>query len=176
MHLEILVIAHHLTILTCIFSLASNVTVWISIYLSTYGVLECLHVALQYNRSVPEYGNWVNLFRQLEGMVEWTQRCTWRPYWSKVRDALWGYYHWNPEMHLNATIKWVWVMKLEAIIEWNWWYTKGPWWCALGDAHGGHDHVSQKMQLKADILRIERCRGRLWLNKLRRWTWRLWLT
>ena len=59
----------------------------------------------------------------LEAEIEWTQRCTGRPGWSELRDALRG--------HDRAN--------LEAVIERVWRYTWRVWLSEFGDALGGHD-------------------------------------
>jgi len=76
---------------------------------------------------------WSSVFEMhLETEIEWTQRCTWRPWLSKLGYALGDWDRVNSEMHLEARIQRVWRctwrpwssefgdMHFEAMIVWTW--------------------------------------------------------
>jgi len=69
----------------------------------------------------------------LEAEIEWTQRCTWRPGSSELRDALRGRDRAN----------------LEAVIERVWRYTWWLWLSECGDELGGCDRASLEIHLEA---------------------------
>jgi len=49
-----------------------------------------------------------SLEMQLETEIEWTQRCTGRPWSIEIGDAPGGHDRANVEMHFEAVIEWVW--------------------------------------------------------------------
>jgi len=69
----------------------------------------------------------------LEAEIEWTQRWTWRPGSSELRDALGG----RDRANLEAIIKRVW--------RYTWWL----WLSEFEDALGGCDRASLEMHLEA---------------------------
>jgi len=87
-----------------------------------------------------------------EAEIEWTQRGTWRPGSSELRDALGGRDCAN----------------LEAVIERAWRYT---WWLSLsefGDALGGRNRASLEIHMEAVIERVWRCTWRPWSGEIGR--------
>ena len=96
-------------------------------------------------RGTPEDDDRVNSEMHMEAEIKWTQRCTWRPRSSELRDALGGRDLVNSEMHLDAEIEWIqrfiWTPKLSQ----------------LRDALGGPDRASWDMHLDAKIKWIQRC-------------------
>jgi len=88
----------------------------------------------------------------LEAEIEWTQRCTWRPGSSELRDALGGRDRASLEMHWEAMIERVWRC--------NWRPRFSELRCnrrlrlsELRDALGGRDSASLEMHLQAIIER-----------------------
>jgi len=125
-----------------------------------------------------------SLEMQLEIEIEWTQRCTGRPWSSEFGDRDWV----NSEMHLKAVIERVWrctgrpwssefgdslggrdrvnwEMHLEAVIDRDWRCTGRPWSTEFGDAIGDRDWVNWEMHLEAVIERVWRCTGRPWSSE-----------
>jgi len=88
----------------------------------------------------------------LEAEIEWTQRCTWRPGLTELRDALGGRDHVN----------------LEALIESVWRYTWWLWLSEFGDALGGRNRASLEIHLEAVIERVWRCTWRPWSSEIGR--------
>jgi len=69
--------------------------------------------------------------------MEWTQRCTWRPWSSEFGDALWG--------HNQASLE----MQFETEIECTQRCTGRLWSSEFGDAIGDRDWVNSEMHWEA---------------------------
>jgi len=69
--------------------------------------------------------DWASMEMHLEAKIEWTQRCTWKPWLSRFGDVLGGRDRVNSEMHL------------EAIIERGQRFTWSPWSINIGGVLGG---------------------------------------
>ena len=87
-------------------------------------------------------GAWEQFEVHLQMMIEWTQRCNWRP-WSCEIGVTLGGRDW-----VNSG------MRMETIIEWLWRWTWRPRLSELRDALGGRNQV------------IWWCTWRLWSSKL----------
>jgi len=74
--------------------------------------------------------DWLNLEMHLEPGMEWTQRCTARPWSSEIVDELGDRDRVISQMHLEAVIERVWAC------------TWRPRSCELGDALWGCDRAS----------------------------------
>jgi len=97
--------------------------------------------------------DWSSLERHLEAEMEWTHRCTWRPWSSEFGDAL-GDRDWvNSQMHWEAVIEQVWTC------------TWRPSSSELRDALWGCDWASSEMHLQAMIEQD-------WRSTWRRSIWR----
>jgi len=68
-----------------------------------------------------------------EAVIERVWRCTWRPRWCELRDALGGRDRESLEMHWEAEMKWT------QRCTWR------PWSIEFGDALGGCDRASLQM-------------------------------
>jgi len=79
----------------------------------------------------------VNSEMHLEGRIEWTQRCTGRPWSSEFGDALWG----SDRARLE--------MQLETEIEWTERCTGRPWSSEFGHALAGCDRARLEEYLEA---------------------------
>jgi len=90
-----------------------------------------------------------------ETEIEWTQRCSGRPWSSEFGDAFGGRDRVNPEMHM------------EAIIERVWRFTGRRWLSEFRDALWGRDRASLEMQSETGIEWTHRCTGRPWLSEFR---------
>jgi len=94
-----------------------------------------------------------SLEMQLEIEIEWTQRCTGRPWPSEFGDALGGRGRVNSEMHFEAVIERVWRCS------WR------PRLSELRDTLGGRDRASLEMHLEAEIEWTESCTWRPWSSE-----------
>jgi len=89
----------------------------------------------------------------LETEIDWTHRCTWRPWSSEFGDAI-GDRDWvTSEMHWEAGIERVWRC------------TWRPRSSELGDALWGRDRVSLEMQLETEIEWTQRYSPRPWSSE-----------
>jgi len=77
--------------------------------------------------------DWASWDMHLEAEIAWTQRCTWRPGSSELRDALGGCDCAN------------WEAEIERVWRYTWWL----WLSEFGDALGGCDWASVEMHLEA---------------------------
>jgi len=89
--------------------------------------------------------DWASLEMHLEAEIEWSERCTWRPWSIKFGDALGGRGRVNSEMHFEAVIERVWRC--------NW----GPRLSELRDTLRGRDQASLEMHLETKIEWTESC-------------------
>jgi len=89
-----------------------------------------------------------------EAEMEWTQRCTWRPWSSEFWHAHGGRDRVNTEMHFEAVIEWVW--------RWPW----RPRSSELRDALGSRDQSSLEMHWEGVIERVWTCTYRLWSSEI----------
>ena len=85
----------------------------------------------------------------LETEIEWTQRCTWRPWWSQFGDALGDWDRVNSETHFEAGI--------EQVSRCTW----RPWSCQLE----ARNRTSLEIHLEAVIERVWRCNWRPWSSE-----------
>ena len=90
----------------------------------------------------------------LEAVIDRVWRCTWRPIWSELRDALGGRDRASLEMHL------------ETEIEWTHRCTWRPWSRKFGHALGGQDGVNSEMHSEAGTERVWRCTCSLWSSEI----------
>jgi len=81
--------------------------------------------------------DWASLEMHLESEIEWTERCTWRPWSIEFGDALGGRDGASLEMHL------------ETKVEWTQRCTFRPWLSEFGDAIEDRDGVNSEMHLGA---------------------------
>jgi len=95
-----------------------------------------------------------SLEMHLEAEIEWSERCTWRPWSSEFRDTLRG----RDRVY--------WEMDLDAVIDRVWRCTGRPWSSKFGDALGGRDGVNSEMHSEAVTERVWRCTGRLWSSEI----------
>jgi len=95
-----------------------------------------------------------SLVMHLEAEMEWTQRCTWRPWSSECGHTLGGRDRVHSEMHV------------EAVIEWVWRCTGRPRSSELRDALGGRDRSSLEMHWESVIEWVWRCTCRLWWSEI----------
>jgi len=108
----------------------------------------------------------------LEAEIEWTERCTWRPWSIKFGDSLGGRGRVNSDMHFEGVIERVWRcnwrsrlsevrdtlrgrdwasldMQLESVIEWTQRCTLRLWPSEFGDALQGYDRARLEEYLEA---------------------------
>jgi len=91
----------------------------------------------------------------LEAVIDRIWRCTSRPRWSELGDALGGGDRASLEMHL------------ETEIEWTHRCTWRPWSSDFGHALGGRDRVKSEMHSEAVTERVSRCTCSLWSSEIR---------
>jgi len=118
----------------------------------------------------PGDADWENLEMNLEAVIMWTGRCTWRPQSSEfgdapggrdrveLRDAVGRRNRASSEIHCGAKIMRTWR----------------PWSVDFGDTLGGHYRVNSEMPLEAVIERVWRCTWRPRSSWTQRCTWRPW--
>ena len=158
----------------------------IIIYVSMY---QCTYQSTDVISGLAAGGAWDQFEVCLKMTIEWTERCTGRPWSSEFGDALGGRCRVNYEMHLQAVIKRVrrcnWRrrcselrdahggrdraslnMHLDSKIEWTQRCTVRPWSSEFEDAFGGRDRVNWEMQVAAVIERCWRCTGRAWSSEI----------
>ena len=111
--------------------------------------------------------DWVSLEMHLEAEVEWTDRCTWRPWSIEFGDALGGRDRASLEMHLEVEMEWT------QRCSWRSWSSE------FGHALGNRDRVNWEMHLEAMIEGVWRCTGgcdrasvEIHLEAEVQWTWR----
>jgi len=82
-----------------------------------------------------------NLEMHLDAEIEWTQRCTWKPWLSEFGDSLGGQERVNWEMHLETVIEHVrrytsrsWSIKNGGVLGSSW---SGESQCGGGESGGG---------------------------------------
>jgi len=100
-----------------------------------------------------------SLEMHLEAEIEWTERCSWRPWSIELRAALGGRDRASLEMHLEAEI--------EGTERCTW----RPWSIEFGDALGGQGGVNSEIHFEAVFERVWTCNWRPRLSELKDPLW-----
>jgi len=103
---------------------------------------------------VSPYTHCCSLTIYLEDVIDRLWRCTRRPSWSVLTDALGGRDWASLDMHV------------ETEIEWTHRCTWRPWSSEFGHALGGRDRVNSEMHSEAVTERVWRCTCRLWWSEI----------
>jgi len=109
-------------------------------------------------------GAWEQFEVHLKMMIEWTQRCTWRPWLSELGDSLGGRDGATLKTHLGGPDCANLEMHSEAVIKLVRRCTWRPWPCE----HGGCDWATLEMHMGGhDRVNLEAIIERIWRPWLR---------
>jgi len=130
-------------------------SMYLCIYIATYLHLRCPWISVHLPSIINDVLGGLDRASwdmHLEAEKMWTQRCTWRPGSSELRDALGGSDRAN----------------LEAVIEQVWRYPWRLWLSEFANALGGHNRASVEIHLEAVIEQVWRCTWRPWSSEIGR--------